>query len=168
MSSAVRASNCGGREQLTIAGVPVGKGYRKRHLQAGAGSIISSCDRCAASATSLNAWRAAPAWARRTCQCLGEWFRRSFVAFSTHAGAADPAQPTHSVATGPNDRMDPIFCRNGAGVEEASINALVANQSMTGRDNHLGGRSSARPGPRLLKKYTRCGEFTARTCLRLM
>jgi L-aminopeptidase/D-esterase-like protein len=68
---------------------------------------------------------------------------------------ADPAEPTHSVTTVPNDRMDPIFTATVQSVEEAIINALVANQGMTGRDNH---RVDALPHERvreLLKKYNR-------------
>ena len=36
----------------------------------------------------------------------------------------------------PNDRLDPIFAATVEAVEEAIVNALVNNQSMTGRDDH--------------------------------
>ena len=51
--------------------------------------------------------------------------------------------------------MDPIFTATVQSVEEAIVNALVANQGMTGRDNH---RVDALPHDRvreLLKKYNR-------------
>jgi L-aminopeptidase/D-esterase-like protein len=51
--------------------------------------------------------------------------------------------------------MDPIFVATVQAVEEAIVNALVANQSMTGRDNH---HVDALPHDRLrelLKKYNR-------------
>jgi L-aminopeptidase/D-esterase-like protein len=63
--------------------------------------------------------------------------------------------PTHSVNTVPNDLLDPIFTATVQAVEEAIINAMVANQSMTGRDNH---RVDALPHDRvraLLGKYNR-------------
>jgi L-aminopeptidase/D-esterase-like protein len=51
--------------------------------------------------------------------------------------------------------MDPLFTATVQAVEEAIVNALVANQSMTGRDNH---RVEALPHDRLrevMKKYNR-------------
>src|SRR2546430_1499736 len=79
-----------------------------------------------------------------------------FIAFSTaNAAAANPDPLTHSVETIPNDRMDPIFTAVVQATEEAIVNALVDNQTMTGRDNH---RVDALPHDRLralLKKYNR-------------
>ena len=60
-----------------------------------------------------------------------------FIAFSTanpHAASAD--QITHDVQTIPNDLMDPLFAGVVQATEEAVLNALVDNHSMTGRDNH--------------------------------
>ena len=60
--------------------------------------------------------------------------------------------------TVPNDRLDPIFEATVQAVEEAIVNALVDNQSMTGRDSH---RVEALPHERLrelLKKYNRLQE----------
>jgi L-aminopeptidase/D-esterase-like protein len=51
--------------------------------------------------------------------------------------------------------MDPIFAAVVQATEEAVVNALVDNHSMTGRDNH---RVEALPHNRLrelLKKYNR-------------
>jgi L-aminopeptidase/D-esterase-like protein len=51
--------------------------------------------------------------------------------------------------------MDPIFAAVVQATEEAVVNALVDNYSMTGRDNH---RVDALPHNRLrelLKKYNR-------------
>src|SRR5439155_1445608 len=79
-----------------------------------------------------------------------------FVAFSTakkNVWAAN--QVTHAVQTIPNDLMDPIFNGVVQATEEAVLNALVDNQTMTGADNH---RVDALPHDRLrelLKKYNR-------------
>ncbi len=79
-----------------------------------------------------------------------------FIAFSTaNSGAADPAQPTHSVTTIPNDRLDEIFEATVQAMEEAIVNALVANHDMTGRDGH---KVNALPHDALraaLRKYNR-------------
>jgi L-aminopeptidase/D-esterase-like protein len=70
-----------------------------------------------------------------------------FIAFSTaNPNVADPGQITHNVQTIPNDLMDPIFAGVVQATEEAVVNALVDNHSMTGRDNH---RVEALPHDRL-------------------
>ncbi len=70
-----------------------------------------------------------------------------FIAFSTaNPNVAGPDQITHSVKTIPNDLMDPIFTAVVQATEEAVVNALVDNHSMTGRDNH---RVEALPHDRL-------------------
>ncbi|MDQ6808415.1 MAG: P1 family peptidase, partial [Verrucomicrobiota bacterium] len=79
-----------------------------------------------------------------------------FLAFSTaNPNVADPAAATHAVQTVPNDRMDALFTATVQSVEEAIVNALVDNQSMTGRDGH---HVDALPRERLrelLTKYNR-------------
>ena len=70
-----------------------------------------------------------------------------FIAFSTaNPNAVNPDQVTHQVQTVSNDLMDPIFTGVVQATEEAVVNALVDNNSMTGRDNH---RVEALPHERL-------------------
>ena len=60
--------------------------------------------------------------------------------------------------TVPNDLIDPIFTGVVQATEEAVVNALLDNQTMTGADNH---RVDALPHDRLrdlLKKYNRLKE----------
>ncbi len=55
----------------------------------------------------------------------------------------------------PNDRMNPLFDATAQATEEAIINALVAAETMTGRDDH---QVIALPHDRLretLRKYNR-------------
>src|SRR5262249_8282760 len=60
-----------------------------------------------------------------------------FIAVSTaKPNIPNPCQVTHSVDTIPNDLMDPLFTGVVQATEEAVVNALVDNHSMTGRDNH--------------------------------
>ena len=92
----------------------------------------------------------------RTGSTSGNGSGDLFLAFSTaNPGAADPAKPTHAVETIPNDRLDGIFEATVQAVEEAIVNALVANRGMTGRDDH---KVDALPHERLravLRKYNR-------------
>jgi L-aminopeptidase/D-esterase-like protein len=59
-----------------------------------------------------------------------------FLAFSTANAVAANAGQIVQVAMVPNEQLDPIFDATVAAAEEAVINALVAAESMTGRDNH--------------------------------
>ena len=92
----------------------------------------------------------------RTGSVSGNGSGDLFIAFSTaNPGASNSDQLTHSVETIPNDLMDPIFAATVQATEEAVVNALIDNQSMTGRDNH---HVDAIPHDRLrkvLRKYNR-------------
>ncbi|MEO5717864.1 MAG: P1 family peptidase [Chthoniobacterales bacterium] len=132
-------ANCGRRPQLMIAGVPVGKEIPGSVYPKETGSIIiviatdapllpGQCKRLA---------RRASLGLARTGATSGNGSGDLFIAFSTaNPGAADPEQPTHSVLTVPNDRLDPLFEATVQAVEEAIVNALVDNHDMTGRDDH--------------------------------
>jgi D-aminopeptidase len=52
--------------------------------------------------------------------------------------------------------MDPIFTAVAQSTEEAIINALVDNQTMTGRDNH---RVEALPHDRLRELLKKCNRL---------
>jgi L-aminopeptidase/D-esterase-like protein len=152
-------ANCGRRPQLTIAGVPVGKEITENAVfsrEAGSIIIVIATDAPLLPHQLKRLARRASLGLARTGSVSGNGSGDLFLAFSTaNPHAADPAAPTHSVATVPNDRMDPIFAATVQAVEEAIVNALVTNQSMTGRDNH---HVDALPHERvreLLKKYNR-------------
>ena len=152
-------ANCGRRPQLTIAGVPVG-----REIPDGApftkdtGSIIIvvATDAPLLPHQLKRLARRASMGLARTGSTSGNGSGDLFLAFSTaNPGVATPAQPKHSVETIPNDRLDGIFEATVQGVEEAIVNALVANQTMTGANDH---KILALPHDRLraaLRKYNR-------------
>ncbi len=151
-------ANCGRRSQLTIAGIPVGKEIPGEVYKEESGSIIIVI---ATNAPLLphqlkRLARRASLGLARTGSVSGNGSGDLFIAFSTaNAGAANPDRITNSVETIPNDRMDPIFTAVVQATEEAIINALIDNQTMTGRDNH---RVDALPHDRMrevLKKYNR-------------
>jgi D-aminopeptidase len=151
-------ANCGRRPQLTIAGIPVGKEIPGEVYKAESGSIIIvvATDAPLLPHQLKRLARRASLGLARTGSISGNGSGDLFIAFSTaNPGAANPDPITHSVETIPNDRMDPIFAGVVQATEEAIVNTLIDNQSMTGRDNH---RVDALPHDRmreLLKKYNR-------------
>lgn len=161
MIGALVQANCGRRPQLTIAGVPVGKEIAENAVfsrESGSIIIVIGTDAPLLPHQLKRLARRASLGLARTGSVSGNGSGDLFLAFSTaSSGAADPAQPTHSVETIPNDRLDPIFEATVQAVEEAIVNALVANRSMTGRDEH---KVDALPHDRLraaLRKYNRAG-----------
>lgn len=87
-----------------------------------------------------------------------------FLAFSTgSAGALDGGFPgsepdgdgLRTLTFVPWNRMDPFFRANVECVEEAVLNALVANRSMVGRDGH---RSPALPVDEDADRLARFGQ----------
>ena len=151
-------ANFGRRPQLTIAGIPVGKKIPGEVYKEESGSCIAvvATDAPLLPNQLKRLARRVSLGLARTGTVSGNGSGDLFIAFSTaNAGAANPDPLTHSVETVPNDRMEPIFTAVVEATEEAIVNALVDNQSMTGRDNH---RVDALPRNRLhelLKKYNR-------------
>ncbi len=151
-------ANFGRRPQLMVAGVPIGKEIPGEVYKKEAGSCIAvvATDAPLLPHQLKRLARRVSLGLARTGTVSGNGSGDLFVAFSTaNPNAADADQVTHSVETIPNDRLDPIFTAVVQAAEEAVVNALVANQSMTGRDNH---HVEALPHDRvreLLKKYNR-------------
>jgi D-aminopeptidase len=161
--------NCGGREQLRIAGVPVGReisgnkvwsGAASSH-QADTGSIIITV---ATDAPLLphqlkRLARRASLGLARTGSTSGNGSGDIFIAFSTANARAARPSGLPQLTMLPNDRMDALFAATVEATEEAIVNALVAAETMTGVDNHT---AVAIPHDRLrevLKKYNRLAEL---------
>jgi L-aminopeptidase/D-esterase-like protein len=152
-------ANCGRRQELTIAGVPIGREILENAVfskEAGSIIIVIATDAPLLPHQLKRLARRASLGLARTGSVSGNGSGDLFLAFSTaNPGAANPAEPTRSVQTVPNDRMDALFSATVQATEEAIVNALVANESMTGRDSH---RVDALPHDRvreLMKKYNR-------------
>jgi D-aminopeptidase len=142
-------ANFGRRPQLVIAGLPVGKKIPGEVYKEESGSCIAvvATDAPLLPNQLKRLARRVSLGLARTGTISGNGSGDLFIAFSTaNAGAADPGPLTHSVQTIPNDRLDPIFAAVVQATEEAVVNALVDNHSMTGRDNH---RVEALPHDRL-------------------
>ena len=154
-------ANCGRRPQLTIAGVPVGKEIPGSVYKEETGSIIIviATDAPLLPNQLKRLGRRASLGLARTGSISGNGSGDLFIAFSTaNPNVANPDQITHSIQTIPNDLLDPIFSGVVQATEEAIVNALVDNQTMTGANNH---RVDALPHDRLreiLKKYDRLSQ----------
>jgi L-aminopeptidase/D-esterase-like protein len=151
-------ANFGRRRQLTLAGMPVGKEIPGGVYTKENGSCIAvvATDAPLLPHQLKRLARRVSLGLARTGTVSGNGSGDLFIAFSTaNAEASNPDKLTRSVETVPNDRLDPLFDAVVQATEEAVANALVDNQTMTGRDNH---QVDALPHDRvreLLKKYNR-------------
>src|SRR5450631_2577424 len=129
-------ANFGRRPQLIIAGVPIGKEIPGEVYKKETGSCIAvvATDAPLLPHQLKRLARRVSLGLACTGTVSGNGSGDLFIAFSTaNPNAADAGQVTHSVETIPNDRLDPIFTAVVQATEEAVVNALVDNQSMTGR-----------------------------------
>ncbi len=132
-------ANFGRRSQLMIAGVPVGKEIAGEVYKQESGSCIAvvATDAPLLPNQLKRLARRVSLGLARTGTVSGNGSGDLFIAFSTaNPNVTNPDQVTHTVQTIPNDLMDPLFAGAVQATEEAVINALVDNHSMTGRDNH--------------------------------
>src|SRR5437762_734769 len=132
-------ANFGRRQQLTIAGVPVGREMPGEVYKEESGSCIAvvATDAPLLPNQLKRLARRVSLGLARTGTISGNGSGDLFIAFSTaNPNVASPDQITHDVQTIPNDLMDPLFAGVVQATEEAVVNALVDNHSMSGRDNH--------------------------------
>jgi L-aminopeptidase/D-esterase-like protein len=161
--------NCGRRQQLTIAGVPVGKEipegapYAKVAKPLGdetTGDVGSIIIVIATDAPLLphqlkRLARRATMGLARTGSTSGNGSGDIFIAFSTANAGADKSPGPNPVQTVSNDRISPLFNATVEATEEAIVNAMVGATTMTGIDGHT---VDALPHDKLqqaLKKYNR-------------
>jgi L-aminopeptidase/D-esterase-like protein len=154
-------ANYGRRPQLQIAGVPVGREIPEgafRRKEAGSIIIVVATDAPLLPHQLKRLARRASLGLARTGSVSGNGSGDLFLAFSTaNPGAAKPSG-LPKVQLLPNERMDPLFEATVQATEEAIVNALVAAQTVVGRDDH---KVLRLPHDRLravLKKYNRLAE----------
>jgi D-aminopeptidase len=138
-------ANYGIRDQLRIAGVPVGKHLREQRIYSGpdpnvgeSGSIIIviATDAPLLPHQLKRLARRATLGLGRVGSIAGNGSGDIFVAFSTadeSLGRADRLLNHRSV---PNDEISPLFGATVEAVEESIVNALVAARDMTGDQGH--------------------------------
>jgi len=160
--------NCGSRDKLRIAGVPVGREILGNKVWAGRvpaseqdrGSIIIvvATDAPLLPHQLKRLARRASLGLARTGSVSGNGSGDISIAFSTANPGAAKLGGLRRLEMMPNDGMDPLFEATVEATEEAIINALVAAQTMTGINDH---KVEAIPHDRLrevLKKYNRLAE----------
>ncbi|PYJ90146.1 MAG: aminopeptidase [Verrucomicrobia bacterium] len=148
-------ANFGRRPQLTIAGEPVGREIPGEVYEQESGSCIAvvATDAPLLPNQLKRLARRVSLGLARTGTILESGSGDLFIAFSTaNPNVVNPDQITHDVQTIPNDLMDPLFAGVVQATEEAVVNVLVDNHSMTGRDNH---RVEALPHDRLREMMKR-------------
>ena len=142
--------NCGRRQQLTVAGVPVGKlipqdipysMFRDGNggeTEGDKGSIIIvvATDAPLLPHQLKRIARRATMGLARTGSTSGNGSGDIFIAFSTANPHADAEPGPNSVLAVSNERINPLFSATVEATEEAIVNAMVAAKTMTGIDNH--------------------------------
>src|SRR6266702_3900390 len=127
--------NYGDREQLRIAGVPVGRevtDHTVRKDDVGSIIIVVATDAPLIPTQLKRVARRAALGLGRNGSYSGDGSGDIFIAFSTaNAGAANP-KGIHDLKMLPNDQLNPLFLATVQATEEAVINAMVAAETMTG------------------------------------
>jgi len=157
-------ANYGNRASLTVAGVPVGREITDLlptiNAPRSMGSIIVvvATDAPLLPTQLQRLARRAPLGIGRTGGIGANGDGDIIVAFSTANRDAARRQGSVSVTMLPNDTLDDLFLATIQATEEAIINALVAAETMRGRDDNI---FYALPHERLrevLRKYGRLRE----------
>ena len=158
-------ANFGRRPELVLAGIPLGEALAADNPMAdrfaappGSGSVIALVatdaplisHQCQAFARRVTAGLA------RTGTSGSHFSGDLFLAFSTaNPGAFRPgAQARQRLEFIPWEHLDPFFEAVVQATEEAVVNALVANEDMTGRDGH---RTPALPRAKVVELLAATG-----------
>jgi L-aminopeptidase/D-esterase-like protein len=162
-------TNFGIREQLSVAGVPIGREIPEEVARVGRADVRGGADAGSIIVVLATDAPLLPHQLKRIARRVSLGIARTggtanhtsgdiFIAFSTAnrgAGAPDGAPAARLL---PNEHMSPLFQATVDATEEAIINALVAAQTLTGVDGHT---AMALPHDRLvaaLRKYNRLTE----------
>ncbi len=153
--------NYGRRDQLRIAGVPVGKEIPEHPAygsDTGSIIVVVATDAPLIPTQLKRVAKRVSLGLGRNGSYSGDGSGDIFIAFSTsNAGAVRP-KGLHQLTMLPNDSLDPIFVATVQATEEAVINAMIAAETMKGINDR---EVIALPHDRLrevLKKYNRLVE----------
>ena len=154
-------ANYGLRRQLTIAGVPVGKEISEgafRPDEDGSIIVVIATDAPVLPHQLKRLARRASLGLGRMGSISGDGSGDLFVAFS--AANAVPTEPKKSgvVQLMNTEDLGPVFAGVVEATEEAIVNALVAGETMTGRDGHVVRGLPHEPLRVVLKQYGRLNE----------
>ena len=150
--------NYGQRDQLRIAGVPVGReigGPKVWDDDVGSIIVVVATDAPLIPTQLKRVARRVTLGLGRDGSYSGDGSGDIFIAFSTANPGAASDGGARAISMLPNDRINPIFLATVQATEEAVVNAMVAAETMTGRKGHT---VEALPHDRLqelMKKYNR-------------
>ena len=158
-------ANFGGGRQLTVAGAPVGReifGDRRARLTAppngserGSIIIVVATDAPLLPHQLKRIARRASLGVARTGGTASNGSGDIFVAFSTANTGAASAQPTANITLLSNSQISTLFEATVEATEEAIINALVAAETMVGRDGNRSEALSHDQLQEILQRYNR-------------
>jgi len=156
--------NYGSRQNLRIAGIPVGReissedpyAYQPSEIsERGSIIVVVATDAPVLSHQLKRLARRVSLGLGRNGSISGDGSGDIFIAFSTANPHAEGGKTVVDLKFLPNDALDPVFAATVQATEEAIINAMVAAKTMTGIENH---KVIGLPHDRLrevLKKYNR-------------
>lgn len=153
-------ANQGVRDQLVIAGLPVGKEIdvgQSRRKEAGSIIIIVATDAPLLPDQLKRLARRAALGLARTGSVSGNGSGDIFLAFST-ANREALNRNAGKVDVLSFDQIDALFAPTVQATEEAIVNALITAETMKGRDDHEIVALPHEPLREVLKKYNRLGE----------
>ena len=138
--------NCGSREQLRIAGIPVGveiknataaaAGQPGMHEDLGSIIIVVATDAPLLPHQLKRLARRASLGLARTGSTSSNYSGDLFLAFSTANRGAGSGAAGKTIRMLNNEALDPIFAATVDSVEEAIANALFAGETMAGNASH--------------------------------
>ena len=150
--------NYGQRDQLRIAGVPVGREIPGKPVwDDDVGSIIAvvATDAPLLPTQLKRLARRVPLGLARDGSYSGNGSGDIFIAFSTANPRAASSKGIRQISMLPNDDINPVFLATVQATEEAVINALVAAKTMSGVDNRTVYALPHDQVQQVLKKYDR-------------
>jgi L-aminopeptidase/D-esterase-like protein len=150
--------NYGEREQLRIAGIPVGREIPAPKIwddDTGSIIVVVATDAPLIPTQLKRVARRVALGVGRNGSYSGDGSGDLFIAFSTANPGAIQQKGLRQISMLPNGDLDPIFLATVQATEEAIVNAMIAAEDMKGPNNHL---VMALPHDKLrevLKKYNR-------------
>jgi L-aminopeptidase/D-esterase-like protein len=151
--------NYGRRDQLRIAGVPVGREIQEQRTRkdedVGSIIVVVATDAPLIPTQLKRLAKRVSLGLGRNGSYSGDGSGDIFIAFSTANPGAAASKSLPHLTMLPNDQLDPLFLATVQATEEAVVNAMIAAETMTGINNRI---VIALPHDRLrevLKKYNR-------------
>jgi D-aminopeptidase len=159
--------NYGTRNNLRVAGIPVGREIPSDDPYASAS--FSELDRGSIIVVVATDAPLVPHQLKRLARRVSLGLGRNgsisgngsgdiFIAFSTANSGAAATDRVVDLKMLPNDKIEPVFAATVQATEEAIINAMVAAETMTGIENHRVRSLSHDDLRAVLKKYNRLSQ----------